>query len=140
MRVLFLDDNDYRVHRFLSLYNLEGVLVDVALSADAVFNLSGPYDVVSLDHDLDHEHYEAYHRERIAGIAEYGVKPTGLMVAQFLAQQSWISNTRAIMHSFNNFGVERMASVLKPVALEVVVSPFDTSIYNETVGKWLSAR
>lgn len=106
MRILFLDDNNDRhaSYRRLSI----GDNVDYAFSAKEAMRLldkaQEPYDIASLDHDLD-EWAQAGHEPR---------ELTGEHVAKHIVQMTPERRPKKIIvHSYNGPGAAKMVAVLR---------------------------
>lgn len=54
MRILFVDDNLPRTHKFTTAFRSENVIIDTAFGNYSAIDLleDNAYDIVSLDHDL----------------------------------------------------------------------------------------
>jgi hypothetical protein len=103
LRVLFLDDEQYRHVLFKKVYDR----ADHCYSYEdtvALLNQS-EYNVMSLDHDLG-----------------WG-KKDGTALAQFIADRD-IKADAIILHSYNNAGVLRMKAFLQDNAKQIFCIPF----------------
>lgn len=116
MRILFLDDNENR-HRSFLAQNIGHVVVPVYKARHAInaLEMYEPFDVASLDHDLDWQ-------------ATAGLEPleeTGLTVARHIASMPPERRPKmVIVHSFNPVGAQAMYDVLAEAGVNVARGPY----------------
>lgn len=101
MRILFVDDEQYRMDTFLS--NAIGSSVTFAYNADSAIEIlkRESFDIIFLDHDLAPEHYASSHPDDKNG--------------QYLCRKIMEHDIRVpwiIVHSLNPQGAARMIEVL----------------------------
>ncbi len=116
MKILFLDDNPERHKRFLM--NRIGMDVTQAWTCEEACKLLSEvvFDVAYLDHDLSDE--------AAAGIPGQFEK-TGTNVAEFIASMEEDMRPKyVIIHSFNDYGRRRMASILSMAGVPTMIEPF----------------
>lgn len=108
MRILFLDDDPARTDIFLAQAAECGHEVDAVATAEAaIAGLRGvPYDMVFLDHDLEHQPF-----------ADPASSNTGSEVCRYLqgilaANPKALLRTQIILHSNNPIGVANMFALL----------------------------
>jgi CheY-like chemotaxis protein len=115
-RHLFLDDDENR-HRRYARENI-GTVVDHVRSADEAITMlraHSPYDVASLDHDLDPE----------ATLGRAPRCPTGMKVAEFIAAMpELLRPRRVIVHSFNPRARPKMVRLLRAAGVPAEERPF----------------
>lgn len=124
MRILFLDDEEWRHERFKQ--RSIGHEVDHVYSVkDAIYKLNKiKYDVASLDHDLGGKIL----------VTSDGIEPTGFHVAQHIAGLSCAkSPTHVVIHSYNVVGANNMKDVLsdKYDSKHLHIKPFGQWFPNE---------
>jgi hypothetical protein len=121
MRILFLDDNEER-HRNFVMANIGHRVDQVYKAAHAIraMEMSDPYDVASLDHDLDEQSTMGLTPTELTGldVVRAMVNPEG-------ALKDKLPRT-VIVHSYNNAGATNMVSLLRAWApsIRVVRFPF----------------
>lgn len=139
MRVLFLDDDERRCHFFSQIcLEIGGVSVDFAKDAASAIEklLEHQYDFISLDHDLHPSHYECYRKEAMGEEnVDYGLTMTGESVVDAM-DGFGVSVGKAIVHSYNNFGAERMINTLTKLGWESLYIPFGSEQYCKQIKQW----
>lgn len=118
MRLLFLDDDQTRIDQFYEWTRGHDLTV-VMNAEDAIFVLSRdePFDLIFLDHDLEDMHYTPQgYQER--------PETTGDAVAQWLVANPEKRPKRAIVHSWNPDGAQRMGARLHECGVRVLKCPF----------------
>jgi len=103
VRILFLDDDHSRCGAFYWA-NKDAHEVTIVHDVDgAISKLScGVWDVVSLDHDLEPQHYDDLQRNH---------ERSGMAVAEWIAE-NLPRIGRVIVHSWNPWGASNMVGVL----------------------------
>ena len=101
MRILFLDDDDYRVADFKDRTGLDVVWAKTC-SEFIAYLQSNRFDYIFLDHDLDLSGPNA---------------GNGMDAAKFLADNPGhvSGDTQVVIHSWNSYGVANMVNVLKHI-------------------------
>lgn len=120
MRILFLDDDDTRHRRFAA--KAIGHVVAHAYTARAAIRTletEPPFDVASLDHDLNDVHIAAY----VSG-ASVPEEETGAEVARYIAEHPACWPQLVVCHSFNEPGRRRMGAILRDAGVRSVLMPF----------------
>ena len=118
MNIFLLEDQQVRIDWFFQQcpdWNLV-----VAKNVETAYNLllTGPYDIIFLDHDLLPEHHNP---ETFGDISE----TTGYAVAKWLAEHHEISlKALIVLHSVNQVGAARMLCVLHDAKRRVVQIPW----------------
>ena len=107
MRVLFLDDRDERIKWGLEKYGRSLFTVRTADGAIAMLSL-GQFDLVSLDHDLNHE-----------VLMDSNRKDSGMEVVRWIVVHKPVI-PRIIIHSANNDAALRMVMALTLSGYDVV--------------------
>jgi CheY-like chemotaxis protein len=121
MRILFLDDNEER-HKAFMRANIGNNVDHVWSAREAIeaIDLNEPYDVASLDHDLDWK-------------AQAGMRPleeTGMVVAHHIASMPKERQPRqVIVHSFNPVGGKNMFDLLVSAGVNVARGPWQARRY-----------
>ena len=115
MRMLFLDDEQWR-HDGQRVMKSHYYIIDHVYNvAQAIAALREThYDVVSLDHDLQEDHYKA---DQPFGTG------TGLEVARYIAANPSCCR-RVIVHSLNEVGGRRMLAELLAAGVSAIRMPF----------------
>jgi CheY-like chemotaxis protein len=103
MRIFVLEDSDYRINYFKSLFNKEGIILEIANTVEEgkkLLSTQKSWDVIFLDHDLEGEIYvdSNYHN-------------TGYQLAKYIRQ--YIEYDRVILHTMNTVGAANMKAVLE---------------------------
>lgn len=123
--VLFMDDDPKRRQQFQELFS-EILEIDFAETADDAIQLltQKSYDWASLDHDMCQQHYTCWMKEMRGEIdVNYGPELCGEDVVDVMILLSLHMPKDIIIHSHNQFGVQRMADKLKPIT-QVRIFPF----------------
>lgn len=115
MRMLFLDDEQWR-------HDGQRVMQSHRYAIDHVYNVTQAisalketcYDLVSLDHDLQEDHYRT---DQPSGTG------TGLEVARYIAANPSCC-ARVIVHSLNDVGARRMITELHAAGVSAIRMPF----------------
>ena len=113
MRILFLDDNQDRhdVFRRCTI----GIKRDFVYNAqDAISRLNDEsvhYDVIFLDHDLNHETEDQLNDD----------EEDGRYVARHLASLDHYKDTTVVIHSLNQAGRQAMLSILTEAGFSAVI-------------------
>jgi len=112
--MLFLDDEQWR-HDGQRVMVTDYVIDSVYTAKQAIEALKATkYDVVSLDHDLQEDHY----RED----QPFGTD-TGLEVAKWIAENPTCCDL-VIVHSLNSVGGDRMMAALRDGGIPAIREPF----------------
>lgn len=116
MKIFFLDDDKER-HRKFKMNRIGQDVTTVWTYADACAALSETvFDVAYLDHDLS--------ERAAAGNPALGEK-TGTDVAEFIASMHKDRQPAiVIVHSFNEYGRERMKTILDRAGIHCTIQPF----------------
>jgi CheY-like chemotaxis protein len=117
MRILFLDDNEDRHNVFRR--NTIGIPSDRPYDAQEAIELlsdeSTQYDIIFLDHDLNHETENQLNDN----------EEDGRFVAKHLATLGRYKETPVILHSLNQNGRLRMFDILSGAGFSnIVLMPF----------------
>lgn len=115
MRMLFLDDEQWR-HDGQRVMQSHNYIIDSVYNADqAIAALKAThYDLVSLDHDLQEDHYR---EDQPFGTG------TGLEVARYIAANPTCCD-RVVVHSLNQVGGARMMAELHDAGIRAIRLPF----------------
>ena len=107
-RILILEDNEERREKFKQgLIGNEVVMT--YLPDETIEKLkTEKWDTLCLDHDLEGKVY----------VDPDGDEPTGTDVARFLHENPEFTPPQVILHSLNEYGRKRMASLI-PIAEEI---------------------
>jgi len=119
MRILFLDDMEERWRRFRQA-NI-GQVIDWAESAEAAIKFlhENSYDVISLDHDLEFEHY-------CSPVCDHKDGLCGMTVAQFIAEHPAPFEKSTInVHTYNESAGQEMIGTLRAAGLKADYRPFE---------------
>jgi CheY-like chemotaxis protein len=110
MRLLFLDDDLKRHHKFKAMTSEHKV--DFCLTADEAIDLlrQNKYDAVFLDHDLQGTYQPSTDHN------------TGYTVVKYIVENNDIRIPLIVIHSWNGSGAANMLSAVIPG--KVVASPF----------------
>ena len=106
MRILILEDADYRIEWFREFFKDEEVL-DITEDPKEACRLleRREYDYIFLDHDLLPSHYD---NDTVCD------ETTGLCVAKYLGEKPWLSKEAEIfLHTQNEPGSYRMKGALQ---------------------------
>lgn len=119
-RILFLDDMEVRWRGFWNGAKLAfpgSEIVWAQTAKEAITHLSeGVWDLVSLDHDLDQDHYDN------PGFCGEG---SGTEVVQWIAKNAErFGTTKFVIHSLNSVAWPRMVQDLRDAGLMVKRIPF----------------
>ena len=116
MKTLFLDDDKER-HRRFTMNRIGQDITQVWNCDEACAALAATrYAVAYLDHDLSDM--------AAAGMPARGEK-TGTDVAEFIAAMPPEARPETVViHSFNDYGRRRMASILREAGVRCVIEPF----------------
>lgn len=117
MKILFLDDNPQRHHKFKKA--TVGLDVTYAWTSDEAIKFLGEtvFDQVSLDHDLE---------EKLNMELPGQGKGSGYDVAMFIASLPKERQPKlAVVHSFNPEGARRMCVVLNKAGIHALRIPFE---------------
>lgn len=116
MRILFLDDDKER-HRRFKMNRIGMNITQAWTCAEACALLSATvFDVAHLDHDLS---------DAAASGQPGPNEKTGTHVAEYIAAMPEDRRPRAVViHSFNNYGRRRMATILESAGVPVSIRPF----------------
>lgn len=116
MKILFLDDDKER-HRRFKMNRIGADITQAWTCEEACRLLDGAvFDVAHLDHDLS---------DAAASGHPGPDEKTGTHVAEYIAAMAPEKRPRAVVvHSFNQYGRNRMAAILRAAGVPVHVRPF----------------
>lgn len=117
MTILFLDDDQKRIHAFYWA-NKDAHTLRIAYTAQhaIAFLQYEPFDLVSLDHDLEPQHYESLEADHTG---------TGMEVAHWIAANGRERVSRVIVHSWNPWQAAKMERTLCEAGVPCVRKEFD---------------
>lgn len=118
MRVFILEDSLARLQQFHDAFRHDEVDRGTTLR-EGYHHFKPPYDLILLDHDLQHEHYKDLQMEI----------GTGTEFARWLVNRSPAPICPVIVHSFNFFGRRRMIKDLTDAGWECYDSPFGPTMF-----------
>jgi hypothetical protein len=128
MKVLFLDDMEPRRNKALKVFFGQDLKLAVNATSAIAAMKAEKFDLVCLDHDLEEEHYEEWSGDGMWANDGKGsrLKGSGTEVAEFMADELAHSNrpSKVVIHSCNDYGSQRMQSILERVGYSVVRRPF----------------
>ena len=108
MRVLTLDDEEWRQEVFARCYAKDDLIQVYTADKAKKALLTGQFDLVCLDHDLG-----------------FG-RGNGYEVAQFIAALPPAQQPKEVLvHSFNIAAAVRMVGILRDAGIETYMQPFD---------------
>ena len=123
MRVFILEDSHSRIVLFKELFatvpDLELTICDDTV--DAATKFVGDYDLILLDHDLEHKHYD-----NLEGAV--GQKNTGSEFVEYLVMAAHPKQGPVIIHSYNPYGSEYMFKVLTKCDWKAYRCPFGLTL------------
>lgn len=111
MRILFLDDDEFRHNTFADKAKAHSV-IHVRTAKEAISALKKErFDLACLDHDL---------AEPITGYA----------VAVAIEEGRCIAPREVVVHSYNPIGADRMVYAIKRAGVFAYAKPFGPGMYN----------
>lgn len=120
MRVLVLDDDDYR-HFMFNIAFKNHYVKNVRNVAEAVEALKEEtWDLVQLDHDLADVHY---HELKAGKVGELTGMDVAVHIARYMDREKL--PTRVVVHSWNPPGAKAMVEILRDAGISVVYQPFN---------------
>lgn len=122
MRILFLDDNEFRHKKMMK--NSIGFSVSQAFNAQEAISLlrEKEFELIMLDHDLDNATQNEVNND----------EEDGRFVCRWMADNGTHSQTPIVIHSLNAVGAAGMERILKSAGFEEVHQvPFAWAIINK---------
>lgn len=110
-KILFLDDDDYRIKLFKTRHFAS--IVKTSHSAKFALSCCDPFDIASLDHDLGGEYLPSDEN-------------SGYGVAKYISTMK-DPPKKIIIHSFNQVGASNMYYAMK--GLNVYIAKFNSEYY-----------
>jgi len=129
VRILFLDDDQYRQFKFLEMAIGHDVTM-CSTAAEAILALDKEFDLICLDHDLGGRTF-----------VDSDDPETGMSVAREIARRSQRlpRDLRVIVHSFNPAGADNMVNCIRAAGIRAIRAPFGTwKIESPLLGNSLS--
>jgi len=113
MKILLLEDNQYRIDKFKELYiNQELFIYNNVLDAHHAC-VCNDFQVMFLDHDLDNRIWVNSQEEN-----------TGYQFVKFLVNNKLQKNSLIYIHSMNPIGANKMLNYLKDNGYDGIWIPF----------------
>jgi len=122
MRVFILEDSNSRIVLFREIF--ADLSIDLTICDDTVTAATkfvGDYNLILLDHDLEHHHQENLE-------AAVGKKNTGSEFVDYLVMAAHPKQGPVVIHSYNPYSAEYMRSTLEKYDWSVYKQPFGLTL------------